>query len=362
MDVAYDEDQRDWLKRLQDRYRVVADGICMAALESNGTINEKDCRGSLGFRHAISRRHLRLIADGDNMILANKEYGSFDAWSDRDEALQRVPVSRFSAGKWSCQKHDERFGGIDAQRVELGNAENLFKAVYRVVLRQCHLSLARWHAFCAETKSGKDWDLFRRTAFESPASEEAARTAAKEWRSEFQALIGKKRILEERMRKEEWETLDFRALRLESEPAVAGWGCAMRKPDYGRIAAMGFETPSIAPIEMGHMIVIPQEDGHAIITASERGKRIDVAGFASTHECMPGSFSGLKPVKVGAVLRRRIHKRIWRLSELGISESVYRKWSAEEREKGQKWMKWRGRFGRTRPWLEKAPRDLPEFF
>lgn len=360
MNNPYDERQRDWLDRLQVRYRMVVNGICMAAVRPDGRIDEVDCKGPLGFRHAIARRHLALIADGENKILANKEYGSFDVWPDKYEALQATSIGRFSAGKWSCQKHDERFGGIDARRIDLSNPENLFKAVYRVVLRQCHLTFARWHAFFVETKSDEDWELFRNTAFHTPASEEVALAAAADWRSDFHALMGKKGDLEQRLRNREWESLDFRALRLVSAPAVAGWGCWMNKPDYRGFRATGLGRPSIVRVELGYTIVIPQEDGHAIVTACERGASAGVAETVRVHDCMPDSVDADNPVKAGAVLRKKICRRFWELNELGMSESIYRIWSEKEREKAQKWMKYRGR--ERRPRRGQAPRNLPSFF
>ena len=136
MTNPYTGKQSEWLNGLQKRYRSVANGICMAGTTGPGEAPTEKCEGPIGYRHAISERHVRLIADGGNMIGANKESGSFAVWSEQREALQRVPVSRFIAGKWACQRHDERFAGIDANRIDLSDPENLFKAVYRVVLRQ----------------------------------------------------------------------------------------------------------------------------------------------------------------------------------------------------------------------------------
>lgn len=47
--------------------------------------------------------------------------------------------------------HDERFAGIDAERIDPSDPENLLKAVYRVVLRQSHVVLARWNAYYTGT-------------------------------------------------------------------------------------------------------------------------------------------------------------------------------------------------------------------
>ena len=133
MENPYNEEQRKWLLDRQEHYRQVMNGVCMAKV--GGDSPAEACEGEVGYRHAISERHLGLIADAKKEIRANKEIGSFAVWSEQYEDLERVPISRFSAGKWACQRHDARFPGIDAKQIDLSDPENLFKAVYRVVLR-----------------------------------------------------------------------------------------------------------------------------------------------------------------------------------------------------------------------------------
>ena len=190
----YDAEQRKFLKVLEGLYAPwVRTGICIATIRACNEKPTDPCKGPIGYRHAIAKRHLNLIADADNRIRANKDIESFDIWTEQYPELQPVPISRFSAGKWSCQKHDERFAGIDAEHIDLSEPENLFKAVYRVVLRQNHLTAARWSAHWAETETEEGWKRFKETAFREPVSEEEAIKAASEWRNEAQALGGQAR-------------------------------------------------------------------------------------------------------------------------------------------------------------------------
>lgn len=96
------------------------------------------------------------------------------------------------------------------------------------------------------------------------------------------------------------------------------------------------------------------------MTACERGASAGVTETVRVHDCMPDSVDADNPVRAGAVLRNKICKRFWELNEFGMSKSIYRNWSEEEREKAQKWMKYRGR-GR-RPRRGQPPRNLPGFF
>ena len=126
MKNPYNPDQISWLNDLRKRYRSVVNGMCMATFRLGDEVLPEPCEGPIGYRHAIARRHLNLIADCDGRIRANRETGTFAIWPERYDSLQLVPVSRISAGRWSCQRHDERFGGIDAQDIDLSEPENLF--------------------------------------------------------------------------------------------------------------------------------------------------------------------------------------------------------------------------------------------
>lgn len=221
MKNPYTMEQSQWLSEWRGHYRSVTNGLCMARMGGS----TDPCEGPIGRRHAIAKRHLQLIAATDNRIRANKVNESFAIWSDQYEELQRVPISRFSAGRWSCQKHDQRFAGIDAERIDLSEPENLFKAVYRVVLRKNHLSVARWNAHCIATESEEGWNRFKETAFERTVSDDEAANAENKWRTEAHAVMWKMRELEQRLARQEWNSLEYRALLLKSNPTVAGWGC-----------------------------------------------------------------------------------------------------------------------------------------
>ena len=339
----YDAEQRKFLKVLEGLYAPwVRTGICMATIRACNEKPADPCKGPIGYRHAIAKRHLNLIADADNRIRANKDIESFDIWTEQYPELQPVPISRFSAGKWSCQKHDERFAGIDAEHIDLSEPENLFKAVYRVVLRQNHLTAARWSAHWAETETEEGWKRFKETAFREPVSEEEAIKAASEWRNEAQALMSKMRDLERRWANGEWNSLDCRAFLLQSRPSVAGWRCDA--------------VPSADPshhIELGYMVVIPQQDGHAIITACERDPILPQIN--RIHHHMPTRVRMDTPYQTDEYLKRRLSSKIWKLNEIGIRESLYQSWSDEEKDRAQVWMKERG------PRVRQPPSDLPTF-
>ena len=77
-------------------------------------------------------------------------------------------------------------------------------AVYRVVVRHNHLTLARWNAHCAGIETEKGWRLFKELAFEKPVSDEEAEEAQRKWRNEAHAVMWKMRDLEGRLAKKEW--------------------------------------------------------------------------------------------------------------------------------------------------------------
>ena len=321
MENPYNEEQRKWLLDRQEHYRQVMNGVCMARV--GGDSPAEACEGPIGYRHAISERHLRLIADAEKKIRANKEIGSFAVWSEQYEELERVPISRFSAGKWACQRHDARFPGIDAKQIDLSNPENLFKAVYRVVLRHNHLTLARWTAHSRGITTEEGWRLSKETAFEKPVSDEVAEEALREWRNGAHAVMWKMRDLERRLAKKEWNSLEYRTLLLKSQPTVAGWRCLAMKPKEGWKDFVG----------LGYMIVIPQEDGHAIITACEPPERFRVQEIVRIHDARPVCADPNTPYQAGEGLRRQISRRVWGLNELGLRESLYQAWPKAEQDK-----------------------------
>lgn len=353
-------DQSEWLNELRKHYRTVINGVCMAAIRS-GDENPKDlCKGPIGHRHAIAKRHLKLIADSENRIRANREIGSFEAWSEEYDELVPVPISRFSAGRWSCQKHDERFLGIDAERIDLSDPENLFKGVYRVVLRQNHLMLARWNAHFTGTRREDGRKRFKEIAFQSLVSDEEAAKAETEWRNVAQAVMGKMRELERRLVRREWNSLEYRALLLESNPTVAGWGCLMMNFDLSGLRSDDPRRHWNRHVELGYMVVIPQQDGHAIITACEQDTRFRIPEIVQIHNHIPLRPDRNEPYQADDHLKRRISRKIWELNEIGIRESLYQSWSATEQSEVQAWMK--NREAHQPTLSNQASSHLPGFF
>jgi len=353
----YDAEQRNFLKVIEGlRAPWVKTGICMATIRACNEKPADPCKGPIGYRHAIARRHLNLIADADNKIRANKDIDGFDIWPEQYPELQSVPISRFSAGKWSCQKHDERFAGIDAEHIDLSEPDNLFKTVYRIVLRHNHISAARWNAHYEATQTEEGWKGFKETGFGKPASEEEAIEEEKKWGDQARALMGKMRDFERRLANGEWNSLDCRALLLKSEPAVAGWRCLPMKFDVNRLKPDDPRRYWKDHIELGYMIVIPQRDGHAIITACESNGRFRVPGIDRIHHHMPLCASPNTPYQADDYLKRRISSKVWELNEIGIRESLYQSWSNAEKDRAQAWMKERG------PQTWQPPSDLPIFF
>lgn len=279
---------------------------------------------------------------------------------EKYEGLGRVAISRFSAGKWSCQKHDEMFRGIDAKRIDLTDPENLFKAVYRVVLRQTHINTARWTAFCEGTETQDGWEFFKETAFDEPVSEEQAETSADNWRNGMQALDAKVGDMGERLQRREWNSLDYRVLLLESISTVAGWGCQMMGFDSKKLS---HRDPSKALqnfVDLTYMIVIPQEYGHAIITACERDTRFRAPDVKEIHRYMRTTASRASPCALSEGVRGGISRKVWGLNEIGIKESVYEGWSESEQRTAQRWIK--GDRRHEFPLLGRTSIDLPKFF
>ena len=354
-----DNDRRALLLDMKKHYdRWARSGVCMATIRTRYEEPAGACEGPIGYRHAIARRHLQLIADGTNHIRANKEIGSFEQWSRQYPELRSVPISRFSAGKWSCQKHDERFSGIDAEHIDLSDPENLFKAVYRVVLRQNHLNAARWSALWEAKRTKESSQGFQETAFSEPASEDEAIEEEKILGNEARALMSKMGDLERRLANREWDCLDFRAFLLESEPAVAGWRCLPMKFDVNRLSPDDLRRHWQDHIELGYMIVIPQRDGHAIITACESDRQFRVPAIDRIHHHMDmlACATPNRPYPADEYLRRRLSSKVWELNEIGIRESLYKSWSEPEKDRAQAWMKERG------SQAPHPPSDLPTLF
>ena len=343
MKNPYSTDQSNWLNNLLEHYRTVTNGVCMAAFRAGDVGLTDPCEGPIGNRHAIARRHLQLFADPESQIRANREIGSFAVWQEQDDDLQLVPISRFSAGKWSCQKHDQRFAGIDAERIDLSEPENLFKAVYRVVLRQNHLVLARWNAHFVGTETSEGWKRFKETAFDTAVTDKEATVLESMWKLKVHAVMGKLRDLERRLARKEWDSLEYRALMLASSPTVAGWGCLPIKFDVSGLHQDDPRTHWGQHVELGYMIVIPQQDGQAIITACEPDTRFRIPEIVRIHNYVPTRADPNEPYQADESLKRRISRRIWEeLNEIGMSESLYQSWSATERREVQAWMKNRG--------------------
>ena len=285
---------------------------------------------------------MALIADSEKLIRANKEIGSFEVWSDQYDKLQRVSIGRFSAGKWSCQEHDQRFPGVDAKEIDLSNAENLFKAIYRVVLRHGHLSTARWLAHCEGTSTEEGWQCFKQTAFDRPVSDEVAEQVHADWRNVAHAMMSKMKELEERLEKGDWNSLEFRTLFLKSKPTVAGWGCLTMKFDLSGLPdddprEQGYKNY----VELGYMVVIPQETGHAIITACKSDTSFRLPDIARIHDCLPANSDPRTPYQADKALKQRLSNKIWYLNELGFREALYQSWPIPKRAEVQAWMKQR---------------------
>ncbi len=342
MKNPYSAEQRRWLNDLREHYRSVANGICMATIRLGDESFTEPCEGPIGHRHAIAKRHVKLIADVKSQIRANRETGTFAIWPAQYDDLQLVPISRFSAGRWSCQRHDERFEGIDAQQIDLSEPENLFKAVYRVVLRQNHLMLARWNAHVAAARTVEGWELFKETAFETAISDDEAANAESEWRDVVHAVMDKMRDFERRLRLRDWNSLEYRALLVASKPTVAGWGCLRMKFDLSGLHADDPRRHWNRHIELGYMIVIPQQDGHAIITACEPANRFRVPEIVRIHKYIPVHANPNEPYTAEVNLKRGLSQRIWELNEIGMRESLYQSWSVAEQNEVQAWMKNRG--------------------
>lgn len=360
MKNPYSAEQSEWLNDLREHYRTVISGVCMAAIRAGDESRMNSCGGPVGHRHAIAKRHLKLIADIENRIRANRESETFAVWLEQYDGLTLVPISRFSAGKWSCQKHDQRFAGIDAERIDLSDPENLFKAVYRVVLRQNHLILARWNAHIAATESEEGWQRFKETAFKTAVSDIEAVNAENDWWNVAQAVMGKMRDLERRLVRREWNSLEYRALLLESNPTVAGWGCLMMNFD---LSGLRYDDPRRhwnRHVELGYMVVTPQQDGHAIITACEPDTRFRTPEIVRIHNHIPPRSNPNEPYQVDEHLKRRISRKIWELDEVGMRESLYQSWSAAEQSEVQTWMKNRG--SRQPTLSNQASSHLPGFF
>ena len=357
MTKPYTPAEQAWVDQLQQHYDNVSGGVCMAAIRYSGTAPADPCEGKIGDRHAIARRHLRLVANTEDRIWANKEIASFEKWPEKYPVLQSVPITQFSAGKWSCQKHDERFAGIDSAQIDLSDSENLFKAIYRAVLRHNHLSMARWTAVHELTRTEEGWRFFKATAFDNPVTEEEATNALNHWGRCAQSLMSKTKEFEQRLLAANWNSLDYRAALLQSTPAIAGWGCRLMSFDTRGLPNGEFRQGRQNWIDFVYIVVIPQDNGHAIITACEKDTRFRVPEVRYIHDSMPAAAPCNLPYEASEKMIRRISDKIWGLNELGFSESLHRSWSTTDQRMAQQWMKQGRSHLLTHP--ERAPEYLP---
>ena len=106
--------------------------------------------------------------------------------------------------------------------MDLANPENLFKAIYRAVLRHNHLSMARWMAAYEATRSEEGWRFFKTNAFEKPVTEEEAGVAFDRWGRCARLLMEKMREFERRLLANDWNSLDYRAC-IASIQALRRW-------------------------------------------------------------------------------------------------------------------------------------------
>ena len=339
MTNPYSTKQLELLGHLREHYRSVINGTCMAAIGYGDESPRDPCEGPIGNRHAIARRHLKLIGGCDGMVRANKEIGTFDMWPEQYEDLKLVSIRQFSAGKWSCQNHDERFGAIDAKEIDLSEPESLFKAIYRVVVRHNHLVMARWSAFCEVVQSEESLKVFKETAFKRPVSDLEFTKFEDEWRNVAHAVMEKMLDLETRLQLQQWHSLDFRSLLVASKPMVAGWGCLTMKFDVRSLHANDPRRHYESHVELGYMVVIPQEEGHAIVTACEPDTRFRVQEIVQIHRFMPIQEKPNEPYTANENVKHMLSRRFWRLNEIAIRESLYQSWSKAEQRHVQAWRK-----------------------
>ena len=97
-------EEQAWIDQLQKHYDRVSGGVCMAAIRYGDDTPVDPCKGKIGNRHAIARRHLRLIADSKDQIRANREIASFEKWPEKYDRLQSVPITRFQRGEMVVPK------------------------------------------------------------------------------------------------------------------------------------------------------------------------------------------------------------------------------------------------------------------
>ena len=74
------EDEFAFEKCLNDHYTKIENGHCILSQKAINSDHANDCEGDIGSRHAISKRHLKLIVDDDDCpdhFFATKEKRTF---------------------------------------------------------------------------------------------------------------------------------------------------------------------------------------------------------------------------------------------------------------------------------------------
>ena len=215
--------------------------------------------------------------------------------------------------------------------------------------------MARWTAAYELTRAEESWKFFKATAFENTVTEEEARDAFNHWGRCAQALMAKMREFERRLLSNDWNSLDYRTVLLQSKPAIAGWGCRPMGFDTRGLPNTAFRQGRKNWIDFVYMVVIPQDCGHAIITACEKDTRFRVPEVKYIHDSVPPSAPHNSPYEANEKLKGRISSKIWGLNELGFRESRYQSWSITEQRLVQEWMK------QDRCNLLTHPEQVPEY-
>ena len=230
MNQLNNENKFAFEKNFKKRYNMIERGYCMLSNSALNFDQESDCEGEIGNRHAISRRHLKLIANDDvskNHIIATKEKRTFFEHAQHGDILQRTSINEFSSGRWACQVHDNYFKNLDAELIDLSDSENLFKAVCRVVFRHNLLMHLRWIPIWNYCQTESGWNQLKENIFNQPVSDEHANEVLKEWSNVAAAIHSKAQKVGRKLREKDWNALNIRACMLKSKPTVAGWGLSV---------------------------------------------------------------------------------------------------------------------------------------
>lgn len=292
-----------------------------------------ECQNSSINAHAISRTALEIISDDRKKIIASPNYPFVNPIAHyMAKILDYRSDKNFSVGNFSCSEHDKIFTDIDRRNIDLSNSKNLFLIIYRSTLRAMQLALRNGYRFSMAVLDGKKYWMSKANDDEIDKIEKACRELSI---ASVGTFVSYSKI-SGMMRRREFDKIDYRVLVLETSPTVASIGMFP-----------SFESGSDS--QPCWVISLPQTEKQVIMTATLKSENIS---YNELNFGMPKGVATWKNIDSDHL--RILSEKVFSTAfDLAISPQKYEKFSNDEKQRIQEYLKARIRY----PIL-----NVPEFF